>query len=78
MKIGDLVQDTKETLTNITRIGIITAENRNYYSIVWLFVPKGQSSHDFYKLYGLSIVQHYYKTNKPISIYRVKDGLGND
>ena len=77
MDIGDLVQDTKEALTSRTRIGIITAENNHYYSVTWLYAPKGSYSYEVHRLHGLSIAQHYYKTNKPLSIYRVKDVLGN-
>jgi hypothetical protein len=77
MTIGDLIQDTEEALTPQTKIGIIVAENKNYYSVKWLFVPKSRPDHQLRHLYGLSITQHFYKTNKPLSIYRVKDVMGN-
>ena len=76
MSVGDLVQDTKDTLTSETRIGIIIAENTHYYSVTWLFVPKGFHSYELHRLHGLSIAQHYYKSGNPLSLYRVKDVLG--
>jgi len=78
MCVGDLVQNTKEKRTTSTKIGIIIAENQHYYAVKWLFVPKGLPDHDLKCLYGLSITQHYYKTNNPLSIYKVKNVLGND
>ena len=50
MSVGDLVQDTKESLTSKTRIGIITAENNHYYSVTWLYVPKGFYSYELHRL----------------------------
>ena len=78
MRVGDLIQDSEFSLTPQTKIGIIVDENKNYYSVKWLFVPKGQPEYQLRRLYGLSITQHFYKTDRPLSIYRVKDVLGND
>jgi len=78
---GELVTNTRIYDTKKSKLGIIVDDNDVYYAVKWVHIPKDCNPSIIESRYGFSLTQHFYKElyrDRPPSLFKVKDGLGND